>query len=126
MLLLALIVIANSLPAQVIFTGDWYAHADADFAVLQITKDSTSFNVMDNQLLLTCRNEFHGDTLLLYIKDLDCGRLFYGPPNYNSPKRGSLFAKCYIQKKELKIIYAQKLFRDHARDWGLNMVFYRH
>lgn len=110
--------------AQRKFVGYWQGAIDTgSYSYIEFKKDSTDFDAIDNQLFLICKNEHHGDTLLLYVKYIDCGRLFY--EYYPPPKRGSLFAKCYFYKKELRVIYTQKLFRRNISDFGLSTVFYK-
>jgi len=108
------------------FRGDWYADKNGILVLergMQINV-TTLFTVMDFQLALECKNVFKDDTLYLYVIDSDQGRLFCGP--LYPPKPKSLFAKCYLIKNELHIIYTQKLFSDHIKQWGLVRVMYRH
>jgi len=131
LLLSVLAVLVNTSPAQTKFYGHWYDRSpkdpDADMASswMTVEKDSTTFQVMDNQLVLTCKNKFQGDTLLLYVLISDCGRLFYGT-QYHQPKRNSLFAKCYLDNNTMHTIYTQKLFKDHIKDFELCTVLYKH
>ena len=103
------------------FIGNWYSVGTNAFPsrVMTIGADSTDFEVCGNQLGLLCRNVYKHDTLLLYIINIDCGRLFFGPPFYYPPKEKSLFAKCYLEDNELNIIYTQKLFRTHRDEFEL-------
>jgi hypothetical protein len=131
LLLCTLICAANTLLAQTKFYGDWSVTSPKDTATdiirnrLTVEKDSSSFEVIDNQLVLDCKNKFQGDTLLLYVLMSDCGRLFYGT-QYHPPKRNSLFAKCYLDNNTMHIIYTQKLFKDHIKDFELCTVLYKY
>ena len=110
------------------FGGIWYKNTDCDddddFCQILKVRDTTSFDVISNQLYLDCKNVFTNDTLFLYVVGSDAGRGFTGP--YFPPKRNSLFAKCYLEKKNLKIIYTQKLFKNKVKAWQLPTTLYRH
>jgi len=92
------------------FNGEWYDISDQNlaFPVLEIKGGCVLFQVIINQLDLTCVSKYQNDTLLLYIKNRDCGRLFF-PGNYPPPKTKSLFAKCYLKGNRLHVIYTQKI-----------------
>ncbi len=110
------------------FRGIWYRNTECDdddsFCQVLIVKNTTDFTVIENQLALGCKNVVKNDTLFLYVIDHDAGRGFTGP--YYPPKTNSLFAKCYLAKKELHIIYTQKIFKDHIKEWELPTKLYRH
>ncbi len=109
------------------FYGTWYEHTSDDdaFPVFEIASERVNFMVLVNQLYLVCKPKFEGDTLLLYIKYIDCGRMFF-PGNYPLPKFRSLFAKCYMKGNQIHIIYTQKLFRNHIKDFDLSTIVKKH
>jgi hypothetical protein len=106
----------------------WYLNSrDAAFGYrcLDNNKATTSFDVMENQLFLKCRNKYHNDTLLLYVTYRDCGRLFYPGEGYHLPKINSLFAKCYVKGGLLHIIYVPKNFKSYIKPLELPNILYR-
>jgi hypothetical protein len=123
---IVLLLIVSSGYAQTKFRGTWYVY-DADSLkgpCLHVGKNTTSFAVQFN-LGLDCKNKYHGDTLLLYVMQRDCGRLFQPGSGAKPPRINSLFAKCYINKSILHIIYTQKFFRDRIQKLGLITTMYR-
>ena len=123
--LLVLTSFSGTIPDK--FKGKWYRTVDCEEnlsnTILTI-KETTLFDVND-QLGLDCKNVFRGDTLYLYVIAHDAGRGFWGP-TYYPPRTNSLFAKCYIVKQGLRIIYTQKDFKDHIKAWGLSTIVYKH
>jgi hypothetical protein len=112
------------------FIGKW-SNSDPDddsppIECLDISRDSSYFGVVGNQLSVECKNVYHSDTLYLYVLDTGEGSGFTGPKFY-PPKRKSLFAKCFITHSGLYIEYTQKLFRDNIKTLELNTIFqFRH
>ena len=129
-MLAILICITTSSYAQNMFIGTWHpnkADPGYDYVLgdLKVSEKETIFDVIYNQLGLDCKNVFRNDTLYLYVVGSDQGRGFTGP-KYYPPKPKSLFAKCYIEKNILKLIYTQKLFYNNIKDLGLNTSFTKH
>ena len=110
------------------FIGEWYSPLiDSTSRIMDVPNmlnGKVPFAVMINQLDLDCVPKYNEDTLLLYIKFIDCGRLFF-PGNYPLPRKKSLFAKCYIKNDWLHIIYTQKLFISKIKDWELPTALYK-
>ena len=107
------------------FIGLWSKDSDSypcDY--IDINEDTSIFGVSCNQLGVECKNKFHGDTLYLYVISTDQGRGFMGP-RYYPPRSNSLFAKCYVIRKMLKIIYTQSMYSKNIEDLELNTVLYK-
>ena len=112
--------------AQNKFIGTWSKEKGGDpiCDYIKIAKDKSDFSVVCNQLGLDCRNVYKNDTLYLYVTDSDYGRAFMGP-KYTPPKPNTLFAKCYISGRDLKIIYTQKMFSNNIKDLELNTTLHK-
>ena len=111
-----------------IFMGTWSENKDENSELpeteyIEIDPDTSVYSIVRNQLDIECKNDYHGDTLYLYVISSNQANRYNGP-KFLKPKTKSLFAKCFIFQSELRIIYKQKLFNKN-KIIALNNVLYK-
>ena len=107
------------------YDGEWnriYTSEDTGLG-LNIHGDTTEFEVAPNQLAIVCENKYSADTLLLYVKSVDCGRDF--SLMFEPPKSNDLFARAYLMKKRLHVLFNKKIVKKYFDVLRLDTVFYR-
>ena len=107
------------------YEGVWYrVYPSGDSEIgINIHRETSEFEVAPNQLSLVCNNKYRKDTLLLYVKSFDCGRDF--SLMFESPGINTLFAKCYIKRDQLCVLFNAETVKKYFRVLQLDTVFYK-